>query len=124
MKIYGVYNKDNQMSKDEWFVKTIRDDCELCLEKVAFLGGKEVGFGEKHFHRILQARVQYYCEGIKANMGDVAVFTDTDIQFSAKLYRRSLRPWKITILLSRASAGRLQGKLILDLPLSGAAKRP
>jgi len=84
MKIYGVYSKENEILKDEWFLKTLQDDVEVHFKDIGSFGGASVDFGDANWYKACREKHNYACQAVEENQGDLIIYSDVDIQFFDK----------------------------------------
>ena len=81
MKVFGVYSEENKILKDNWFLKTLTDNFELNFKYLGSNDGKDVCFSSEFWFGALRKRLDYFCQAIKDNQGEVILSLDVDIQF-------------------------------------------
>ena len=70
------------MLKDEWFLKTLRDDWELNITYLEGLGGN---WGTSEFFNVTSLKkLEYLIQIIKDNWNNIIIWSDVDIQFFGK----------------------------------------
>jgi len=70
------------MLKDEWFLKTLRDDWQLDIK---YLEGPEGNWGTSEFFNVTSLKkLECLIQAIKDNWNNIIIWSDMDIQFFGK----------------------------------------
>jgi len=88
MKLIGVFSPSHETLKDEWFLRTLKDDYEVCLYRCDVQG--EGRYMQEDWSRAVLFKSAKIIEAIRENWGEVFVYSDIDVTFFA--------PTKLTIL--------------------------
>jgi TupA-like ATPgrasp/Nucleotide-diphospho-sugar transferase len=79
MKLIGVYSSSHETFKDEWFLRTLKDDYEVCLYQSEARGhGK---YMEADWQQAVRFKSAKIIETIQKNWGEVFVYSDMDVLF-------------------------------------------
>lgn len=94
MKVYSICTSPTRILKDEWFVRSLRDDWEL---NITDLDGAPQGNGDylsREWYYCIRKKIDILVEAVGANPGDIILWADIDIQFfrpCSGLIRRCMR---------------------------------
>ena len=80
MKLYTYYTPSHQILKDEWFVPTLQDDYELCLQKYT-QDCPSGNYKEEGWRKAMLRKSDLIIQAIKDNWNEIFVYSDIDIQF-------------------------------------------
>ena len=78
MKLFSIYTDNMATMKDEWFLKTIRDDFNIYIKYIGNIVGD---YGTPAYHYCLKEKIELIQEAIRDNQGEVIVWADIDVQF-------------------------------------------
>ncbi|MBN1688564.1 MAG: hypothetical protein JW893_05650 [Candidatus Omnitrophica bacterium] len=79
LKLYSLYTPSQKKIKDEWFLKTMRDDYEIFFEVCAVEDGG--AFVDPVGGPPVIQKVDLVIRAIQENWGNVFIFSDVDVQF-------------------------------------------
>jgi MoaA/NifB/PqqE/SkfB family radical SAM enzyme len=88
MKLISVCSPSHDTLKDEWFLRTLKDDYEVCTYRCDVRG--QGTYLEEDWTRAVLFKSATIIDAIQENWGDVFVYSDVDVTFFA--------PTKTTIL--------------------------
>jgi MoaA/NifB/PqqE/SkfB family radical SAM enzyme len=92
MKLIAIFSPSHQSLKDEWFLRTLKDDYEVCVYPCDVGGhGK---YMQDDWRRVVLFKSARIIKAIEENWNDSFVYSDVDVIFFA--------PTKATILKSLA----------------------
>ena len=92
MKLIAIFSPSHECLKDEWFLRTLKDDYEVCLHRCDVRGhGK---YMQDDWTRAVLFKSDRIIEAIQDNWDDTFVYSDVDVIFFA--------PTRPTILHSLA----------------------
>ncbi len=79
MKLVGVYSSSHETFKDEWFLRTLKDDYEVCLYPSEARG--HGNYMEADWQQAVRFKSAKIIETIQKNWGEVFVYSDMDVLF-------------------------------------------
>jgi MoaA/NifB/PqqE/SkfB family radical SAM enzyme len=92
MKLIAIFSPSHQGLKDDWFLRTLKDDYEVCLRPCDVSG--QGTYMQDDWKRAVLFKSTRIIEAIEENWNDTFVYSDVDVIFFA--------PTKPTILRSLA----------------------
>ncbi|MBN3040290.1 MAG: hypothetical protein JW867_04115 [Candidatus Omnitrophica bacterium] len=82
IKLYSFYSPSHERIKDEWFLKTLKDDYEIDIRRCEQKGSGR--YRTKGWAETILFREDMVIEAIKENWGRIFVYSDIDVQFFKK----------------------------------------
>ncbi len=86
IKLFGVYSEENMILKNEWFLKTLKDDFEIHLKFLGKIAEGDINCKEPSWYIALREKIRFIYQAVQDNIGDVIVTSDVDIQFFRKSF--------------------------------------
>ncbi len=96
MKIISIYTDATRTLKDEWFLKTLRDRCEVKLVHLPLSGSGDDRSAE--WYACITEKIVLLIDQIRRHWLDSIIWADIDIQFfrrTVPLVRRTLREYDL-----------------------------
>ena len=81
MKLFSIYTDQTTVLKNEWFLKTLKDDWEL---NILYLEDAPKGSGDylsEEWFYCIKIKIEILIDAIKNNFNDIIIWADIDIQF-------------------------------------------
>src|SRR5215510_13495114 len=92
MKLISVFSPSHEILKDEWFLRTLKDDYDVRIHRCDVQG--EGKYMQEDWTKTVLFKSTKIIEGIEENWGEVFIYSDVDVTFFA--------PTKTAILQSFA----------------------
>ena len=90
MKLYFFHTPSHEQLKDDWFLRSLKDDFELCPGSHAQIG-PEGTYLEPGWPETMGKKIAYIVQMIRENLGKVVIFSDVDVQFFSPVREILLR---------------------------------
>jgi hypothetical protein len=84
MKLLTIYTDKTKIFKDEWFLKTLRDDWELDIRYLEEIKEGDGDFRSSEWYYSIRKKIEYIIDEIKKSPGEIIIWADIDIQFFTK----------------------------------------
>lgn len=81
MKLISVFSPSHETLKDEWFLRTLKDDYEVCLYRCEARG--QGRYMEQDWTQAVLFKSARIIDAIRENWGEVFVYSDVDVAFFA-----------------------------------------
>src|SRR5262245_26033620 len=81
MKLISVFSPSHEVLKDEWFLRTLKDDYEVTVYPCDVQG--EGKYMQEDWTRTVLFKSAKIIDAIQENWGDVFMYSDVDVTFFA-----------------------------------------
>lgn len=79
LRLHAVYTEGYEVLYRQWFLRTMRDDYELCVQTIP--GVRSGTFMTMTWQEAIRRKTKAILQAIEMNWGSEFVFSDVDIQF-------------------------------------------
>lgn len=81
MKLISIVTPGLQELKDNWFLPSLKQDCELCLHEADIMG--DSSYMDPAWSLAVERKCQTIIQAIRDNPGDSFIYSDVDLEFFA-----------------------------------------